>query len=320
MAAAVVPLEIVQPTGGGGVTEGSRAHPVVAVQAGCHYGDDPQGKRTCRSKAEIPNKASTIQEDRTRSARANDQSRPGKRLLHPRNLQGISVPRTPETSLSPPRMSQMFRPQREDGSKAKPSPRTCKIQTRTRASGKKQAGRVADSSNTKALLFSQDRLNKRQGRRSRNFQPDHKKSRAMSLLPVRAKQWSDRDKQEAGGHKDRSFCGLSGCSRTQEKLQTPRRERRDERGGGSRRAQVPGGRFGGHDQKGSVTRRSFLCSAEPTSLPPVQNLGVRRCASITVFGELLFLQQRRLVQGTFHPGASLLYERDHLLFFSLSDR
>lgn len=34
-----------------------------------------------------------------------------------------------------------------------------------------------------------------------------------------------------------------------------------------RACQVPGGRFGGQDQKGSLTRRSFLCSDSPS--PPV---------------------------------------------------
>ena len=58
--------------------------------------------------------------------------------------------------------------------------------------------------------------------------------------------------------------------------------------GGQARAQVPGGRFGGQDQKGSLTRRSFLCSDSALPPPvPVRRFPPPRCRSIGAFGELL---------------------------------
>jgi len=57
--------------------------------------------------------------------------------------------------------------------------------------------------------------------------------------------------------------------------------------GGQARAQVPGGRFGGQDRKGSLTRRSFLCSDSALPLPvPVRRFPPPRCRSIGAFGEL----------------------------------
>ena len=57
--------------------------------------------------------------------------------------------------------------------------------------------------------------------------------------------------------------------------------------GGQARAQVPGGRFGGQDQKGSLTRRSFLCSDSALPPPvPVRRAPPPRCRSIGAFGEL----------------------------------
>ena len=57
--------------------------------------------------------------------------------------------------------------------------------------------------------------------------------------------------------------------------------------GGQARAQVPGGRFGGQDQKGSLTRRSFLCSDSALPPPvPVRRFPPPHCRSIGAFGEL----------------------------------
>jgi hypothetical protein len=72
-------------------------------------------------------------------------------------------------------------------------------------------------------------------------------------------------------------------------------------------AQVPGGRFGGHDQKGSLMCRSFLCAE--SALHP--QLPARPCDSISGLSELLF--EGCLVEAMFHLGIPLLCERGHLL-------
>jgi len=64
-------------------------------------------------------------------------------------------------------------------------------------------------------------------------------------------------------------------------------EERGRRGRHEAGVQVPGGRFGGQDQKGSLTRRSFLCSDSALPPPmPVRRFPPPRCRSIGAFGEL----------------------------------
>nr|CAB3475759.1 unnamed protein product [Digitaria exilis] len=55
-----------------------------------------------------------------------------------------------------------------------------------------------------------------------------------------------------------------------------RRETREDRRRISSAAQVPGGRFGGQDQKGSLTRRSFLCSDSALPSPVTSRRAPRR--------------------------------------------
>jgi len=143
--------------------------------------------------------------------------------------------------------------------------------------------------NTGALLPRKGRHRHRQTGSRR----DHTKSRAMSSS--REGDWQ----QQAGRVGD-----------PRAEWRTPKKDRGGRRWGGEHEtswgAQVPGGRFGGQDQKGSLTRRSILRS-ELALLP---SLACWLRWSIGGFGELAccVLLPGLLVDGRFH-----LYERDHLL-------
>jgi len=132
------------------------------------------------------------------------------------------------------------------------------------------------------------RRDQRPGSRSRT-RPGHEPSSSPeAAAPARQGPWVGTGRLTTRSHEKQSHVVVA-ATRPRSLLEkwTKSTEERGRRGRHEAGAQVPGGRFGGQDQKGSLTRRSFLCS--DSALPPAvpaRRAPPPRCRSIGALGEL----------------------------------